>query len=143
MQRTCALANLEATKALAEKLAARVALGDVLALKGDLGAGKTAFARYLIQALAGAEVEVASPTYTLLQTYDVKLGQVWHYDLYRIENERALDELALEDATAHLVLIEWPERLGGYRLPITATLEFVLATDGTRTVTLDTQKDWI
>lgn len=141
MRASHALPTLESTHALAQTLAVRFAPGDVIALKGDLGAGKTSFARFFIQALAGKEIDVASPTFTLLQTYTTPVGEVWHYDLYRIENEAELAELAFEEATAHLVLIEWPERLGTYGLPITATLHFVIHPDGSRTVTVDTTKD--
>lgn len=143
MQQRIPLSDLAATKALAMRLAPLLGPGDVVALKGDLGAGKTAFARALIQTLMGAEVEVASPTFTLLQSYPVPFGEVWHYDLYRIENETALAELGLEEATAHLTLIEWPERLGHYRLPITMTLSFVLEADGSRAVLMETTKDML
>lgn len=142
MRCTYPLADLAATEALARELAPRLAPGDALALKGDLGAGKTAFARALIQAMVGAPVDVASPTFTLLQTYPVPTGELWHYDLYRIENEYALAELALDDATHHITLIEWPERLGNYRFPIAATLHFVLHDDGRREVTLETERNW-
>jgi tRNA threonylcarbamoyladenosine biosynthesis protein TsaE len=131
------------TQQLAVQLAAQAKTGDVFALQGDLGAGKTAFARYFIQALASVSVDVASPTFTLLQTYDTSKGEVWHYDLYRIENEAALVELALEDATSHIVLIEWPERLGSYRLPISATLTFTILGDGSREVTIISAKETV
>jgi tRNA threonylcarbamoyladenosine biosynthesis protein TsaE len=137
------IADLNATQELAKKISQKVRSGDVLALKGDLGTGKTAFARFLIQALAGTQIDVPSPSFTLLNTYELGWGQVWHYDLYRVENESALEELALEDATAHLVLIEWPEGLGRYRMPITATLEFKLDGLGRRCVHVDTHKDWL
>jgi tRNA threonylcarbamoyladenosine biosynthesis protein TsaE len=139
---TVPLPDLEATVALARRWAGMLALGDVVALKGELGTGKTAFARALIQTLAGSAIDVASPTFTLLQTYTVPMGEVWHYDLYRIENERALAELALEDAYSHLTLIEWPERLGSYPMPITATLAFALHADGKRDVSIESTKEW-
>jgi tRNA threonylcarbamoyl adenosine modification protein YjeE len=131
------LYSLDDTKSLAGRVAPWLKKGDVLALKGDLGAGKTAFARFLIQALSGRDVEVNSPTFTLLQTYPSPAGEIWHYDLYRIEDESALAELGLEDALAHLVLIEWPERLGRYKMPITATLTFTLGENNTRTVEIE------
>ena len=107
-----------ATAALARSLAARCHLGDVIALKGELGAGKTSFARAFINALPrlggpGAAEEVPSPTFTLVQTYDRLPAPVWHFDLYRIEHHEEITELGLEEALASAItLIEWPERLG-------------------------------
>ena len=107
-----------ATAALARALAACCRLGDVIALKGELGAGKTSFARAFINALprpegAEGEGEVPSPTFTLVQTYDRRPAPVWHFDLYRIEHRDEVMELGLEEALAGAIsLIEWPERLG-------------------------------
>lgn len=138
---TTALNSLDDTRALAETLAARLRCGDVVTLAGDVGAGKTTFAQFLIQTLSATEVEVTSPTFTLLQTYPVTLKdgyacELYHYDLYRIEHESALVELGLEDAVSQVALIEWPERLGSTQLPITLALSFTLAKDGARSVTL-------
>lgn len=113
-----------ATAALARRLAPLLAAGDVLALAGDLGAGKTSFARALINALpggpgsAGSESEeVPSPTFTLEQVYERAPAPVWHVDLYRLARPEDAEELGLEEAFAEaIVLIEWPERLAG-RLP--------------------------
>ncbi len=108
------LADETATVALARRLAPRLRPGDVVALWGDLGAGKTCFARALIGALCGAGEEVPSPTFTLVQTYDTPAGTVWHFDLYRLTVPDEAMELGLEDALAEgITLIEWPDRLGG------------------------------
>lgn len=136
-----ALATPQDTRKLAAELAPRLICGDVVTLSGDLGAGKTTFAQFLINALSLAPVEVTSPTFNLLQTYPVKLAdgtacELYHYDLYRIEHESALAELGFEDALAQVTLIEWPERLGGTKLPVTLALSFTLADDGSRSVTL-------
>lgn len=127
------LGTLADTKALAEELAPRLRLGDVLTLSGDLGAGKTTFAQFLVKAL-GSNAEVTSPTFTLLQTYPIAIGELWHYDLYRIEHESALVELGFEDARGKLTIIEWPERMGSARPAATLALSFRLAEDGSRSV---------
>ena len=135
------LPTLDATRTLAQTVATRLRCGDVVTLAGDLGAGKTTFAQFLIQSLSAGDVEVTSPTFTLLQTYPITLTdntacELYHYDLYRIEHESALVELGLEDAVSQVALIEWPERLGRMQLPIALALSFTLANDGTHGVTI-------
>ena len=129
------LADETATEALARALAAIARPGDVLALRGALGAGKTTFARAFIHARDRAhggpgEEEVPSPTFTLVQTYELKGGTVYHFDLFRIETPDETHELGIDDALADgISLIEWPERLGR-RLPA-RRLEIALSA-GTR-----------
>ena len=102
-----------ATAALAARLAAVARLGDLIALHGTLGMGKTAFARGFIRHLAGTAEEVPSPTFTLVQSYDTASGTIWHFDLYRLARPEDAWELGLEDALADgITLIEWPDRLG-------------------------------
>lgn len=101
-----------ATAALAARLAAVAVPGDVIALSGELGAGKTCFARGFIRSRGGDET-VPSPTFTLVQTYDLPGGAVWHFDLYRLRGAQEAWELGIEDAFRDgISLIEWPERLG-------------------------------
>lgn len=108
-----ALPDLAATKALARRLATLWRSGDLIALRGDLGAGKTELARAAIQAAAGWPVEVPSPTFTLVQIYEIKPVPVWHFDLYRLTDAQEAVELGWLDArTEGVVLVEWPERLG-------------------------------
>ena len=102
-----------ATAAFAAHLAARARRGDVLALQGPLGSGKTSFARAFIRAFIGAG-EVPSPTFTLVETYQPETGPaIWHFDLYRLNTPEEALELGIEEAFTDAVsLIEWPERLG-------------------------------
>ena len=106
------LPDEKATAAFAARLAALAAPGDVIALKGELGAGKTTFARAFIRARGSGEA-VPSPTFTLVQVYDLAGGAVWHFDLYRLRQPDDAWELGIEDAFRDgISLIEWPERLG-------------------------------
>jgi len=114
-RKTVDLPNLAATGALAAAVAGQAAARDVIALWGGLGVGKTAFARFFIRARPGGEAvtEVPSPTFTLVQTYELPDAAVWHFDLYRLSRPDDAWELGLEEALAEaILLIEWPERLG-------------------------------
>lgn len=107
--------SMEETVNFAQKIASQLHLRDVILLKGELGVGKSVFARAVIQALCGQETEVPSPTFTLVQTYQAPHFTLWHFDLYRIKNPEEVYELGIEEAYAHGVsLIEWPERLGNF-----------------------------
>ncbi|MFN4087957.1 MAG: tRNA (adenosine(37)-N6)-threonylcarbamoyltransferase complex ATPase subunit type 1 TsaE [Alphaproteobacteria bacterium] len=118
VRRDVELPGPDATAALAAALARTARAGDVVALRGDLGAGKTVFARAFVRArevMAGGSgaAEVPSPTFTLVQTYQMPIGDVWHFDLYRLDRSADAYELGLDDALADgIALIEWPERLG-------------------------------
>ncbi|ADZ72616.1 bifunctional tRNA (adenosine(37)-N6)-threonylcarbamoyltransferase complex ATPase subunit type 1 TsaE/phosphotransferase [Polymorphum gilvum] len=140
------LADEAATVRLAEDLAAILAPGDVVTLSGDLGAGKSTFCRALLRALADdPDLEVPSPTFTLVQHYDLPRLPVAHVDLYRIEDPEELDELGLDEGLeTGAALIEWPERAQG-RIPAGA-LSITLAQAGgpdQRTATIRWQGgDW-
>ncbi len=102
-----------ATQAFAGRLAGLLRKRDFVGLGGVLGAGKTTFARHMIAALAGHEMEVPSPSFTLVQSYDFDGFTLWHFDLYRIEIPEEVYELGFDDALADgVTLVEWPERLG-------------------------------
>jgi N-acetylmuramate 1-kinase len=114
------LPDEKATALIGEDIAAALRPGDIVALQGDLGAGKTTLARALVRALAGNPgLDVPSPTFTLVQAYEARLP-VAHFDLYRIGSPAELDELGFAEAAAEgVVLVEWPEKAGD-RLPAEA-----------------------
>jgi len=106
----------EETSLLAKELKPLLKKGDIIALYGTLGVGKTAFTRALIQSEIPNE-EVPSPTFTLVQTYALKEGELFHFDLYRLEDPEEVYELGIEDAFSDgISLIEWPDKMG-YILP--------------------------
>ncbi|MEM7169976.1 MAG: tRNA (adenosine(37)-N6)-threonylcarbamoyltransferase complex ATPase subunit type 1 TsaE [Pseudomonadota bacterium] len=119
------LCDEAATAALAKQIAPLLRAGDWLAMEGDLGAGKTAFTRALVNALpragdigsqGGQAEEVPSPTFTLVQIYPRDPASLWHFDLYRLEDPEEVFELGLDQALAEgIVVIEWPSRLADWR----------------------------
>lgn len=110
-----ALLDPAATATLGAKLATRLHPGDVVALHGDLGVGKTTLARALIQSLLGTLDSIPSPTFTLMQYYTTPHGTVVHCDLYRLKHPDELIELGWDDALADsIMLVEWPEHAGTY-----------------------------
>jgi len=132
----------EATEALGHALAGQLRTGDVIALFGHLGAGKTTFTRGLLSGL-GFEGEVASPTFPIVQPYDDVRVPLWHVDLYRIEDPSELDELALDEARGDYVLvIEWPERLGPALWSDALRLHLVVAEAGARSLTAHVPPAW-
>ncbi len=113
LARTLSLPSPDATTQFATRLGAVLRPGDTLLLDGPVGAGKSHFARGLIQSLQDPPEDVPSPTFTLVQTYDTARGQIWHCDLYRMSGPDELIELGLLDAFDNAIcLIEWPDRLG-------------------------------
>tara|TARA_R110000868_G_scaffold57875_4_gene178534 strand:+ start:21361 stop:21900 length:540 start_codon:yes stop_codon:yes gene_type:complete len=128
---TLTLADEKATLALGRRLAPLLTTGDFVAFTGDLGAGKTALARAIIQARYGAggeEEDVPSPTFTLIQTYETPDLLITHADLYRLDDPDDLRELGLGEALDEgAVLMEWPDRMGA--LPATR-LDIVLSLEG-------------
>ncbi len=97
---------------LARKIAAHVGAGDCLLLEGIIGAGKSHFARSLIQSLLPQPEDIPSPTFTLVQTYDGPSCEIWHSDLYRLSSLDEVFELGLVEAfDSEITLVEWPEKL--------------------------------
>jgi tRNA threonylcarbamoyladenosine biosynthesis protein TsaE len=110
---TLSLPDQEATERLGRAVAARLRAGEAVCLSGPLGAGKSTLARALVRALAGADEDVPSPTFTLVQTYDAPEFPVAHFDLYRLKSADEAYEIGLDEALAEgAAVIEWPERLG-------------------------------
>lgn len=119
---TVALPDEGATEALAASFAADLDKGSVIALTGDLGAGKSVFARTLIRTMGqagGVDIgAVPSPTFTLVQQYDLPDFPIYHFDLYRLSEPEEVWELGLEEALAEgAALIEWADRIDGYLPP--------------------------
>ncbi|WP_367160578.1 tRNA (adenosine(37)-N6)-threonylcarbamoyltransferase complex ATPase subunit type 1 TsaE [Kozakia baliensis] len=107
------LPNQSATEAFAQRIAALAQPGDTIALSGEMGVGKSVFARAFLRALAGdPALDVPSPTFSLVQLYDTLRGQVAHFDLWRVDGPDALYELGWEDLQDGIMLVEWPERAG-------------------------------
>ena len=136
------LAAAEDTELLGAELAAQLRAGDVIALFGDLGAGKTTFTRGLLRGL-GFEGDVGSPTFPIVQTYEELRVPLWHVDLYRIEDPEELTELALDEARSDAALvIEWPERLGALLWADALRLHLTVAQGGARSLTAKVPPAW-
>ena len=133
------LPDPDETGRIAGVLAQIVRSGDILALWGDLGAGKTTFARGFIGALSGGAEAVPSPTFTLVQTYPAVIAgaaaEVWHFDFYRLKRPADAYETGIEEAFAGgISLIEWPDRLGNAVPKAALRLALALEGEGRRAV---------
>lgn len=110
------LPDEDATARLGVRLATVARQGDTILLEGPLGAGKTSLARGFVRALTDDPMlDVPSPSFTLVQTYETPRGPVHHFDLWRLDGPAGLTELGWQDALADIVLVEWPDRLGALR----------------------------
>ncbi|URW76304.1 tRNA (adenosine(37)-N6)-threonylcarbamoyltransferase complex ATPase subunit type 1 TsaE [Sphingomonas donggukensis] len=143
-ERPLRLHGPEASEALGAALARVARVGDVIALSGPLGAGKTSIARGLLAAL-GLAGEAPSPSFAIVQPYappETELP-VLHVDLYRIDDVAEVDELGLDDARDDSVLIvEWPERLGAEYWRDALWLTLAVADDGARALTAQVPAAW-
>ena len=127
------------TEELASALKENLQNGDIILLKGEIGAGKSLFARSLIQSAMDQVEEVPSPTFTIVQTYETKLGSIWHADLYRLTDQSEIFELGLIDAfVSEIVIVEWPERLGHLEPQDALTVEIVILENDKREVIFST-----
>ena len=138
------LADESETESLASRLSIMCGRGDILTLTGDLGVGKTVFARAFIRARTTDDEEVPSPTFTLLQVYDTMDDPIHHFDLYRLRTAEEVLELGFDDAiTDGVTLVEWPDRLGPYMPRDRLDVELLQgATSGSRRALLTGRGYW-
>ncbi|MEJ7926611.1 tRNA (adenosine(37)-N6)-threonylcarbamoyltransferase complex ATPase subunit type 1 TsaE [Sphingobium sp. AN641] len=130
--------------ALGARIAAQVRMGDVIALAGGLGAGKTTLARGILAAL-GLDSEAPSPSFALVQPYDVPEVRlpVTHVDLYRLDDPAEVDELALDDYLLEsLLIVEWPDRMGDRLWRHALQLAIEVDEAGGRRLTAQVPDDW-
>jgi tRNA threonylcarbamoyladenosine biosynthesis protein TsaE len=136
------LPDLAALDDVARRLVPHLQKGDMLALTGPLGAGKTEFARALLRALGVGE-DVPSPTFTLVQNYETAKFPVYHFDLYRLKNADELIELGWDEIAQGLALVEWPEHAAG-RLPANRlVLAFATDAKGQRMLNFQPHGMWV
>jgi tRNA threonylcarbamoyladenosine biosynthesis protein TsaE len=149
---TLTLADPAATERLARAVAPHLGAGDLLGLTGGLGVGKSLFARALIGArlaALGRREDIPSPSYTLVQTYDLGTVELWHADLYRLGADREMAELGLDEAFGTAIcVVEWAERLGPLAPArwLQLALDFVPGRDAARRATLTARGpswDWL
>jgi len=132
--------DLNGLQRLATELAGLCEAQDVIFLRGDLGAGKTQFAKFFIQARLGEKTDVPSPTFTIVQTYEhVDTGdEIWHFDLYRIEDENEIEAIGFDEARQYgISLVEWPDRLGRHMPSQYLNIQMEINSDDTRNVELE------
>lgn len=132
------------TLALGRALAAQAKAGDVITLTGSLGAGKTVLARGFVTARIGTTIDVASPTFTLVNVYDSLEPPIWHFDLYRLESSDEIEELGLDEAlTSGISLIEWPNIAEGWLPPDHLHIDLRVENDNqSRMATLSSGPTW-
>ncbi len=132
---------------LAERIALIAKMQDVFFLEGDLGVGKTSFARAFIrQRMYDRDLVVSSPTFNIMHVYDQVHPHIYHYDLYRVENSADLDELGLDEfLSAGISLIEWPSKLVNYRVdnPVKITISFTDQSPSARVVEFSASEQYI
>tara|TARA_A100001011_G_C14241445_1_gene813434 strand:+ start:1063 stop:1539 length:477 start_codon:yes stop_codon:yes gene_type:complete len=106
--------NLNETKILAQKVSKFLSAPFFMCLSGDIGSGKTTFARFLINQFSKKKIKVPSPTFPIVQIYDLKTINIWHYDLYRIEKKKEFFNLDFDSAVGNCVIVEWPDIFSDY-----------------------------
>ena len=101
--------NLNETKILAQKISKFLSIPFFICLSGEIGSGKTTFARFLINQFSNKKIKVLSPTFPIVQIYNLKTVNIWHYDLYRIEKKNEFFNLDFDTAIDNCVIVEWPD----------------------------------
>ena len=138
------LPDLAAMEAFGRRIAGHLRPGDVLALSGGLGAGKTTLARGILRGL-GFPGEAPSPTFAIVQGYEPPETRLplAHVDLYRLEDAGEIEELGLGDwLDGGALIVEWPDRLGGLYADIALAIQIAVAADGARTLTVAVPGAW-
>jgi len=135
------LRNEEDTVALGRQLAGCAQAGDVVALCGPLGVGKTTLVRGFLAGLGHSD-EVPSPSFAIVQPYEALEPPAWHVDLYRLENRSELEELGLDAAGEAILLVEWPERASEDAWPNALRLSLDFAEAGARRLTAQVPPAW-
>ena len=139
--RTLVTRSEDETRLLGQDLSRSLQAGDVVLLTGDLGMGKTVFARGIAQGLGVSEEDVRSPSFTLVNRYDGRVT-LYHIDLYRIDRPEDLDELGLEEVLGvdGIAVVEWAERLGPYRPERVVSVRLVDGGGDVREITIDDRR---
>ena len=135
------LASEEETVAIGARLSGVVRAGDIIALSGPLGVGKTSFVRGLLRAL-GHVGDVPSPSFAIVQPYEELKPALWHVDLYRIEDRSEIEELGLDCVADGVLIVEWPERAGTDVFANSLSLSLDFAQDGARILTAKVPPSW-
>ena len=140
---TVDLPDLKVMAQFAARIAAALRIGDVIALEGDLGAGKTTLAREILASL-GHSGEVPSPTFTIVESYDALVPPVVHADFYRLDDPKEAAEIGLDDYREGAALIaEWPERAGGFsHEPACLSITLEIAGQGRKAI-VEAGPDWL
>ena len=120
----------QVTADTAARMSSALQPGDTILLEGTIGSGKTHFARALIQSVLAVPEDVPSPTFTLVQVYETRNGEIWHTDLYRLTSVEEIEELGLTEAfDTSICLVEWPEKLGQLTPDSALLIQFVTDPD--------------
>ena len=137
--------SLSETNALAGCFASLLQAGLVIGLDGPLGVGKSAFSRFVIQSAVGTDIDVPSPTFTLVQTYERADGlPIMHMDLYRLEAPEQVFELGVEESFYEAAnLIEWPSKMGAYWPSDAVTITMAFSEGDSRLFTLSAPEAFI